>query len=577
MTVQYSSSTDTADDRAGPGDLAELQNPRRREELSAENVRLRRELEGASRQRRALEESGGADGASRRQALLRDALTRKDQEILALKGQLAARDRAALEWRDQGDRARRERAELEERLRLSAAVEAERAQLARALETARRDAEQTAAALVHADGVVAEWRAALERVTRELDDARRQVAEMNRVGQELRAAWESAQAERQRAAEAHAEQVTALRAQHAAALEQVREGYERLLAEGAARVETMRASQSVALRELEDAHAQELAAERAGRIRAEEAAAAEVARRDEAARKLDEVDRKTADLDRVHEGYAREIAALQAAHARDLEEMQSAQERAVQAARDDAGSDARSELLLELESLRAVIEERDALSAELDAQRDRAAQLEALCVAAEQSAREALEAMRARDATLRDDLEAETAALREAHAEALAAIERSLADEKARADGLHEDLQRTREALGTYAAECAERLDAADRIEGEARSFRERMTRRLADAVERLRVTTERAQADADALSGEIRRLTSLVGRLTARVVVQGARTTAHARGAAAPEGDDLDDAISRIADDLPDAVAAALWDARDDLLRRALHSSAPC
>ncbi len=103
------------------------------------------------------------------------------------------------------------------------------------------------------------------------------------------------------------------------------------------------------------------------------------------------------------------------------------------------------------------------------------------------------------------------------------------------------------------------------------------MTRRLSEAVERLRVVTESAQRDADAMGLEIRRLTALVGRLTARVVVQSARTTAFARGAASPEGDDLDDAITRIADDLPDAVATALWDARDELLRRAVHSSAPC
>jgi len=126
-------------------------------------------------------------------------------------------------------------------------------------------------------------------------------------------------------------------------------------------------------------------------------------------------------------------------------------------------------------------------------------------------------------------------------------------------------------------AECAERLDAADPLATEARGFRERMTRRLSESVEQLRITTERAQADADRFSAEIRRLTSLVGRLTARVVVQGAVQTATVRGAARPEGADLDDAISRIADDLPGAVASALWDARDELLRRALASAAPC
>lgn len=584
MTVQYSSPTDTADDLGGPGSTSELSPPRRRDDLAGENARLRRELEGASRQRRALEETGGADGASRRQALLRDALTRKDQEILALKGQLAARDRAALDLRDQSERVRRERVELEERLRVAASVEVERDRLARALEAARRDAEQTAAALVPADAVVAEWRAALEGVTRELDETRRQLAEMHRVGQELRAAFEGAERDRLREAEGHERALDALRAQQGAALEQLRERYERLLVEAGQRVDLVRASHAVALREAEDMHAQELAAERASRIRAEESVAAAHAARDELtrsqdelARKQDEFARRAADLDRVHEGYAREIAALQAANARDLDAMQAAQEAAITAAREDARADARAELLLEIEELREALTERDALSAELDAMRDRAAQLEALCVAAEHSARAAMRDAATRESEILGKFESELSAQREADSSAVESIRAELHAERGRAEALFDELQRTREALGSYAAECAERLDAAERIEGESRGFRERMTRRLADAVERLRVTTERAQADADGLSAEIRRLTSLVGRLTARVVVQGARTTASARGASAPEGDDLDDAISRIADDLPDAVAVALWDARDELLRRAVHSSSPC
>lgn len=597
MTVNYRSSSDTADDRPVLGG-------------TAESARARREVEGAARHQRALEESAGADSASRRTALLRDALTRKDQEILALKGQIAARERAAQEAREVAERHRRERAELDDRLRAAALVDQERAQLARSLDAARRDAAQTAAALVAADGVVAEWRAALETVSRERDEARRQGAELHRTAQELRTAWESVEQERRRAAEVHALEVAALRAQHAAALEQQRDAYERLLAEAAQRTDAVRDSHTLSLREAAEAHAQEIAAERAARLRAEESAAAVLARRDEVERRNAEAERKLAELDRVHEGYAREIDALRAAHARDLDQLDAARDAAMEAAREDAREDARAELLHEMASLRTVLEERDALSAELDVTRDRCAQLEALCTAAEESARDALaqaahqeararaeiaeavaraETLRAREvAALRDNSEAAVGELIEAHASALAELSEAsatavaelrerVAAEAARADGLHDDLQRTREALGTYAADCAERLDAAERVSAEARGYRERMTRRLSEAVERLRVVTETAQRDADAMGAEIRRLTALVGRLTARVVVQSARTTAIARGAMAPEGDDLDDAITRIADDLPDPVATALWDARDELLRRAVHSSAPC
>jgi chromosome segregation ATPase len=597
VTVNYRSSSDTADDRPVLGG-------------TPESARARREVEGAARHQRALEESAGADSATRRTALLRDALTRKDQEILALKGQIAARERVAQEAREVAERHRRERAELEDRLRAAALVDQDRAQLARSLDAARRDAAQTAAALVAADGVVAEWRAALETVSRERDEARRQGAEMHRTAQELRTAWESLEQERRRAAEVHALEVAALRAQHTAALEQQRDAYERHLAEAAQRTDAVRDSHTLSMREAAEAHAQEVAAERAARLRAEESAASVLARRDEVERRNAEADRKLAECDRMHEGYARELDALRAAHARDLDQLDAARDAAMEAAREDAREDARAELLQEMEALRAVLEERDALSAELDVTRDRCAQLEALCTAAEESARDALaqaahheararaeiaevmaraEALRAREVSaLRDDSETAVGELIEAHASALAEISEAsaaalaelrerVAAETARADGLHDDLQRTREALGTYAADCAERLDAAERMAAEARGYRERMTRRLSEAVERLRVVTESAQRDADGMGLEIRRLTALVGRLTARVVVQSARTTAFARGAASPEGDDLDDAITRIADDLPDPVATALWDARDELLRRAVHSSAPC
>lgn len=610
MTVQFPPSTDTADELPSFVSEQELrvargaaQNmARKRDELAAENARLRRELEGSARQQRVMEETSGAESASRRTALLRDALAKKDQEILSLKGQILARERAAQEARDLAERARRERVEVEERLRAAASIDAERAQLARALDSARRDAEQTAAALVHADSVVAEWRAAMETCMRERDEARRQVGEITRVAQELRVAWDAAQHERQRLAEAHAQELASLQAQQGGALDQQRARYERLLAEAAQRFETARESHAVAIRYAEDAHAQTVAAERAARIRAEESLAAAGARRAEVERKAAEVERKVADIERVHEGYARELDALRAANARDMEEMQRAHGLDVAAAREDARQDGRAEVLVELDALRAVADERDALqrrvddlTAEIESARDQRAQLEALCSAAEESVREArcanddlLEQAREAYASALDDLRAgherEIDDLRAAHGRDLAEREGTIAALReddgsagARVAELERDLEATREALGNYAAECAERLDAAERLAVEARGFRERLTRRLSESVEQLRVTTERAQTDAETFTTEIRRLTSLVGRLTARVVVQGAQHKAIARGARAPEGDDLDDAISRIADDLPCAVASALWDARDELLRRALASSAPC
>ena len=112
-------------------------------ELAAENARLRRELEAAVRSRRDLDVAlSGSDGNNRRLALLREALTRKDQEILALKTHQVSRERAMREAREACERAERDRQSLESRLReregVFGSIERERLAVSQGLESARR-------------------------------------------------------------------------------------------------------------------------------------------------------------------------------------------------------------------------------------------------------------------------------------------------------------------------------------------------------------------------------------------------------------------------------------------------------
>ncbi len=415
---------------------------RHRDQLVSENAHLRREVEALQRAHRELDEAtrNGDGGGTRRIALLREALARKDNEILALKSHQVGRDRAMMESREVVERMRRERAELEERLRsrdgVFQAIEAERATLGRTLESVRQEREQTASALMQADGTVHEWRRYCEDRTRERDEARRQLQEIANDAQGLRSALHALNAERQRATEVHARELAALRGELATVVERCRAEAEGAQEALVARFEAARAAHAIALRAMEDEQAEELAAERAARISAEEATLA---------------------LKRSMED-AREVA---------------------------------------LESIRA----------------------------------EHLDVV---------------AALQQEHSEAL------------------RELEATREALGTYATDVSERVETALREAKEAQGYRDRYARKLAAAMEQIRVMRAESESEARAQGEALKTLGGMVGRMTARMVLEAASDIARRSGRAAAEGGDVDQAIGSLVDGLPAEVADELWAQRD-------------
>ena len=251
--------------------LAAAQNvARQRDELATELARAKRDLESSARSQRELDEAmrGGGDNLGRRIKLLRDALARKDQEILNLKTFTATHAKQLKDAQETAERLRRERGELEHRLKSRdgafSAIERERENLSRALDGARRDGERAAQVVMQADTAVHEWRAALEACTRELDEARRQLAE-------LRGAWNALTHERQRIVEAHAQEVGTVRAEADATAQRLRDEMEQALSDATSRYDAAREAHAIALRAAEDEHEAEIAEERASRRVAEEA------------------------------------------------------------------------------------------------------------------------------------------------------------------------------------------------------------------------------------------------------------------------------------------------------------------
>jgi DNA repair exonuclease SbcCD ATPase subunit len=473
---------------------------RHRDQLVTENAQLRREVETLQRAQRELDEAtrNGGDGGGRRLALLREALARKDNEILALKTHHMGRDRAAQEARDVVERMKRERAELEERLRsrdgVFQAIEAERTTLGRALETVRQEREQAASALMQADGTVHEWRRYAEERTCERDEARRQLGELGSDAAGLRAALHVANADRQRLMDAHAQELAAVRAELAAAVERARAESEAAQDGLTSRFEAARAAHAMALRAMEDDQAAELAAERAGRIAAEQATVA-LKRSMENERELTAESLRAEHLDAVAAIHQEYSVALRSAE---------------EAAR---------------ESLRAAM----------------AAAAEAL-----QAAEEALQAAE------------------EAAAAGRRALEDEVSAERARATDLERELEATREALGTYATDTIERIEAAERTAREAQGYRDRYARKLAAAMEQVRVLRTDAESEARAQGEALQGLGGMVGQMTARMVLQAARDLAARAGREAPGGEDVDAAIAAMTDAVPAEVADELWAQRE-------------
>ncbi len=77
-------------------------------------------------------------------------------------------------------------------------------------------------------------------------------------------------------------------------------------------------------------------------------------------------------------------------------------------------------------------------------------------------------------------------------------------------------------------------------------------------------------------LLNEVRVLSSLVGELTMTLVVQGAYLSALKHRRARPIEFDVDEAISIVADSVPDSIADGLWSARDAVLARLNDEMSP-
>lgn len=590
---------------------------RQRDELANENARLRREVESALRSRREIEEgTAGGEGVSKRLRLLREALVRKDQEILNLKSYQQGHAKQLKEAQDVAERLRRERGELEDRLRTRdgafAAIERERENLSRALDGARRDEARAAQVVMEADSVVGEWRTAYDATNRELDEARRQLAE-------LRSAWQTLASDRQRVAEAHAAEIATVRSESAAAVDRLSREMERALTDATSRYDAAREAHAIALRAAEDDHADQLAEERELRSRVEgdlasvreRLAQAESARnwadgelaaartRLEAAEaSLNEI---TRDLQEVH---AREIEALTDAHQKETENLVAAFDAELTAIRAVLGGDRASTLPRDVRELgeqfvaaetraraqSAELEERKARVAQLEAelaelQRDREDACSALVDSlAERDAKQAGlvrelgeqhgEELRecesryamALDAAQRYFEEALTAQ-RESHEAEIEGLKDTLLGDDARVADLERDLDSAREALGHYAAESAGRLAAAERAAADASAARDRYARKLVQARARIQELTTHGAPE---VPEQLTSLTRIVGEVMSVAVVQTAAAASFRAGRAVPDMTDVEEAISLVGDGLPDACGDLLWGARDTLLQRA-------
>ncbi|MBL8604746.1 MAG: hypothetical protein JNK72_22660 [Myxococcales bacterium] len=546
--------TDTLDD--APAFVPE----RDLKSITSENLRLRRELETLQRSQRELEESTrNGDGTSRRLTLLRNALVQKDQEILSLRTHQVSRERNLQELRDLARRSERERAELEARLRdrdgVFAAIEQERARLTQALESARREREQATATLLQADQSVTGWRDAHSESLRQRDEALAALAALQASHAALGARVEALVAEKQRASEQQGREAAALRAEVKAAQEAETGLLRQEVIQLHARLEGLKEASAIARRSTDDDHAEvvanleaELAATKAeresalGRVRAleDELKAGRGAVRDarfwmrEAERWVTQRKATLVELS-THEMLWAELAARDAALAA----------REVEVAR----------LQGKMLGLRHEIVDTRHELAEL-----RAAAVRSLKIADETRAEAEVQLDQLRgEAELRiDQLRAEGDNDRAAAGEL-----------RERVEGLERELEATREALGSYAIESASRIEAAERQAADLRVYRDRYAQRLATAMREIKRISTGATAESHQLAVELKTLSGTVGRLTARLVIEAARAAAFEAGRETPLAQDVDEAITRVAEELPECVSEQLWGARGALEMR--------
>lgn len=494
---------------------------RQRDELAAENARLKRETDDVK----------GPDAHSRRATILREALNRKDQEILWLKDHALTREKQLVEAREAVAALRREVTTAEGRGRAASGADDR--------QRAATEGELTRLTAQHAT------------VIRERDALARQVDELRPL-MELKV----------READARARLALAETAAEAAR----------------ARLQSARENHAMALRAAEDDHAEELAVMR------EALAASE--------RKVEAAEARCAGLEATLASERGGVAALRAEIAASLEAAQSefdaevtalrrVCERAVEAAASASAAQARAEA----EATAA----RQTLAAAV------AEAVEAAELRAEDSGRAVHEAYGAELAALREAQAAEAAAMVDAHNREVAVLREQAESHAARADGEAErasgigraleetmaeskalalDLEAARVALTEQVTAAAARLEAAERVATETATYRDRYARRLSTAMELVRASRREADRAAEGLAVEARALSTLVGRLTARWVLDGARVSALQAGRQRPEARDVDEALSWVAEEVPDPVAEELWAARDALIAQCMGLS---
>ena len=393
-----------------------------RDQLAAENDRLRRQLETLTRAQRQLEEGLGEDRTGgRRIALLREALVRKDNEILTLKTQHLARERATQEARETAERMRRERAELEDRLHsregVFEAIERERASLSQALEAARWERAQAASVLQQADGNVGEWRRAYEelsqrhdRLQHEVQQLTQRVADYDAWAATLRAELETAHADRSAMIHAHAREMAALS-------EQLQQEIEREREAAAERFEAAREAHAIQRRVGEDELTDQIESERREHAASMEAIVTGNAAAIEALRSR---------LDAEITAQRAQLATQEAAHALELDALRAEQSFALETVRNTA------ELVLE-DATRPL---RDDLATAVDRIRELEASLEAAHEALGTYATDTVERMqRAEEAAAEAEAAAADARMcRDRYAHKLAAAMEQLRVEREKSD-----------------------------------------------------------------------------------------------------------------------------------------------
>jgi len=165
----------------------------------------------------------------------------------------------------------------------------------------------------------------------------------------------------------------------------------------------------------------------------------------------------------------------------------------------------------------------------------------------------------------------EVASVRATAAEEVASAQSKAAEEVSTAQAMAADLEReleaTREALGNYATDTLERIEAAERAAREAQGYRDRYARKLAAAMEQIRVMRAESESEARAQGEALQSLGGMVGQMTARMVLQAAGEIARRAGRSATEGGDVDAAIAAVTEGVPAEVADELWAHRDAFL----------